>query len=49
MSDTNISDSLEAVPFPIAIMSILSFSISFNSSFLAPSTSFCGSVGYTVV
>ena len=49
MSDTNISDSLDAVPFPIAIMSILSFSINFSNSFLAPSTSFCGSVGYTVV
>jgi len=30
-------------------MSTLYFAINFVNSFLAPSTSFCGSVGYTVV
>ena len=49
MSDTNISDSLDAVPFPIEIMLISNLLIKPINSFLAPSTSFCGSVGYTVV
>ena len=37
-SDINFSDSLEAVPFPIAITSILYFSINFFKLFLACSS-----------
>ena len=44
--DTNCSDSLEAVPFPIAIILILFFNIKSINLIVDPSISFCGSVGY---
>ena len=40
---TNFSDSLEAVPFPIAMISILYLSISSKSFLVAPALSFTGS------
>ena len=46
ISDTTISVSLEAVPFPIAITSISNLLIKSAISFCDSSTSFRGSLGY---